>query len=166
MKLLIVIVSIISLFACGGNQGAQKAESRMSDTTETVSDNTEIISNDYTILREDDRRSFKNFDILIDSSSTIANALVTTNIFKIKECGTTPCNVVGVWTSKRAFSLWENRSDNAKWRKKNWPFLCEHYIGEYNATVGEINMYPFLDSDYRRWGGKQKRPAMHSFSIK
>ncbi|MBC7570781.1 MAG: SHOCT domain-containing protein [Spirosoma sp.] len=120
----------------------------------------------YTILEQTTPGNFSNYEILIDSKdSPVAQALVCAKIFKIKECENKTCNVVGLWDDERAYKLWNERSNDPLWRKKNWVFMCEHYVAEYNATVGEINIYPFMDSEYRRWGGKKKRPPTSSFDM-
>ena len=110
--------------------------------------------------------NFQNFHLLIEQTATKPEDLITTiNLFKAQHCGTTPCNGITLWDNEEAFKLYESKQDDAKWRKKNWSFVCEHQIAYYNATVSELDIYPFMDSEYRRWGGMKKRPEKKSYDI-
>ena len=120
----------------------------------------------FKILRQEQPGNFQNFDLLIEPTATKPEDLkATIALFKSQHCGTTPCNGVTLWDNEEALKLYESKQDDAKWRKKNWAFVCEHQIAYYNATVGELGMYPFLDSEYRRWGGKKKRPEIMSYDM-
>lgn len=121
---------------------------------------------EYTILDSSQPGNFKNYEILIDSSSVSPNSIsLAVRLFKASECNDLPCNVIGVWDNEKAYALYKAKSDNPSWRKEYWPYVCEHYVADYNATVNELNLSPFVDSEYRRWGGKKKRPVPHSFEL-
>ena len=42
--------------------------------------------------------------------------------------------------------------------KQNWVKISESLILDYNVNVDEIMLYPFIDEQYRKFGGKMKRP--------
>ena len=158
MKHFLLIFITPILFACSTSTTKDTEEA----TTDSVS--TELVAttspvSSYTILHQSQPGNFKNFDILINSDVTeFSDVMSTAYTFKALECNELPCNVVAIWNSKKAYELYEKRQDDAKWRKKNWVYLCEHYVADYNGSVKLLDMFPFMDSDYRKWGGTKKRP--------
>lgn len=156
-----VVVFILSLVAGCSSTGENSTNAPVEDTIKY-----QPIKERYTLLRNAEMGTFKNLNILIDSAALDNDDIVMAALMsKASECRDLPCNAITIWSSKKALELYEDKEDGAAWRRKYWPYICEHYIGEYNATVGELNTYPFIDSEYKRWGGKKKRPEPNSFDI-
>ncbi|NEU69551.1 hypothetical protein [Spirosoma agri] len=76
-----------------------------------------------------------------------------------------PCDDVRIWSSARAYKLYQTKTDYPAWRKQFWPYIAEHYVADYKASVNKLNLFPCLDSDYRRWGGRQQRPTPRSIDL-
>ncbi len=163
----VVFYSLFSLL-CFGCTSSNKNEtvSNTNSATEAESGQSTPANEPFKSLRQEQPGSFQNFDLLIESTATKPEDLMATiALFKAQHCGATPCNGVTLWDNEEALKLYESKQYNAKWRKKHWSFVCEHQIAYYNATVSELDMYPFMDSEYRQWGGKKKRPEKKSYDI-
>lgn len=163
-----IILYPLFLALCISCSSANKNEthSDVESVTETDSAQSAPTKEAFKILRQEQPGNFQNFDLLIESTATKPEDLmVAIAIFKAQHCGNTPCNSITLWDDEEALKLYESKQDDGQWRKKNWPFICEHQVANYNATVSELNLYPFMDSEYRRWGGKKKRPERTSYDI-
>ena len=163
-----IILHSLFLVFCVGCTSTSKSEtdSTIESVAEADSAQTTPTKEPFKIIRQEQPGNFQNFDLLIEPTATKPEELMTTlSLFKALHCGATPCNGITLWDNEEALKLYESKQDDAKWRKKNWPFVCEHQIAYYNASVSELDMYPFMDSEYRRWGGKKKRPEKRSYDF-
>jgi hypothetical protein len=138
----------------------------------------------YEILNKDMSGNFVNADFLVEDMGT--------NPVKIKavvkqiasefcaESGT--CHQLSFWSDRTAYEKWmykeshlqlknfgENKEKWLKaesdWKKKNWKFVCENLFADYSVTVVELVFFPFMDSEYRKFGGMQKRPDPSSITV-
>lgn len=160
MKTILLCLSF-GLFTHCGNKEQQSARTIIQDTTSLTS-----LTHSYTLLRQYEPGDFKNIDILIDSIPLFSSEVIKIGAFvKAAECQDKPCNLITIWDSERALELNESKTDDPQWRKTNWPYVCEHYVADYVVSVGELSLYPFMDSQYQKWGGKEKRPVNHSFKM-
>ncbi|QHV96333.1 hypothetical protein [Spirosoma endbachense] len=161
MKFFLVVLLGTFLLDCGN-----KSTSTETPTTSFLDTTTIQTKTYYTVLESTQTRNFKNYEILIDSNSISADDIrQSVKMFVVAECTSMPCNGIGIWDNQKAYSLYKAKSYNPAWRKENWPFICEHYVADYNVTVNELNLFPFVDSEYRRWGGTKARPKEHSFEL-
>lgn len=74
------------------------------------------------------------------------------------------CNQLYYWKDRKAYELlMEKRSrftsaesfaEEKKWKKKHWVYVCENLLAT-NAQ-GDVDLMPYLDEDYRKYGGKRK----------
>ncbi|MCY7352536.1 MAG: SHOCT domain-containing protein [Cytophagaceae bacterium] len=83
-----------------------------------------------------------------------------------RRCRSKPCNVINIWKDRLAYALegeYQSMKGTAseaqlgRFKKKHWVFICENYLGTYYATVGEFQYYPYVDSEYRKYGGKMTK---------
>lgn len=162
MNYLFALIALITLLCSCTSQPADQASVGRSIA---LADSTPV-KRDYKILHIDDNQSFKNFDVLVDSTKVAAEDLKTVGaMFSALECRSVSCNNVTLWTSKRAMDLWYTKTNDPVWRRKNWPYICEHNAAEYTVSANKLTIFPLLDSEYTRWGGQKSQPNPHSFEM-
>jgi hypothetical protein len=122
----------------------------------------------YEVLSEDriGTSLYKNLNVST-KDTVVATKNLPSFIHYIKqlECNGIQCNTISLWDSKQAYYKYDSKKDDPKWRKKNWVKICEANLAYYVVTVGEIDLFPLLDDEYRKWGGKKKRPKQHIYKI-
>lgn len=161
MKHLFTLISVATLLSYCTSGSSDQASSQTEDSTAV-----NLVKRDYLILKVDDHQSFKNFDVLIDSTKATTEDLKTVGaMFSALECRSVSCNNVTLWTSERAMNLWYAKTNDPGWRRKYWPYICEHNAAEYSVSINELNIFPLVNSEYKRWGGKNQRPNPHSFEM-
>ncbi|WP_234734545.1 SHOCT domain-containing protein [Tellurirhabdus bombi] len=54
-----------------------------------------------------------------------------------------------------------------RWKKANWKYVCENLYADFTGvnTINELSFFPYYDDDYRKYGGKKKRPEIRSTRI-
>ncbi|GAB3894683.1 hypothetical protein [Spirosoma agri] len=168
MNRLVTLLTVLVLYGCNQKPKTETVTVPATESTTTAVDITpgELVNTYYTILQHTQSGRGSNYEILIDSSNTqVDNIKQAVQMFVVAECTATPCNSVGIWSSESAYTLYKARTDQPAWRKANWPYVAEHYVANYSATVNKLTLQPFLDSEYRRWGGTQQRPTPPSVDL-
>ncbi|WP_461042928.1 hypothetical protein, partial [Spirosoma harenae] len=85
--------------------------------------------------------------VYVGSAKKTPSELQAAAAFMRKECSSY-CWSISLWDNQQAFALWKNKQNDAQWLKKNWVSICEHKLGEYRISSGELMLYPLLDAEY------------------
>jgi hypothetical protein len=116
----------------------------------------------FTVLSKAKSGSFVNYNLLIDSKEYSKKELIeVANQSKMEFCQNENCNMVSCWDNITAFDLYNDsrtRTEDKKWLNKNQVKFSEGLLFDNYVYAGEIVIYPLLDSEYLRLGGKMVKP--------
>lgn len=124
-------------------------ESKPSEANQAVNENY-----DYEILSQKSNGNVENFSILVKPGELNGEAIAT----EIKAQCVKSCNI-DVYDDKKAFELQQEydtmmgdistpKSKIDAWKKNNYVFVADHYIGGVNFELGTYDDYPFRDWYY------------------
>lgn len=116
----------------------------------------------FIVLSKAKSGSFVNYNLLIHSKEYSKKELIeVANQSKMEFCQNENCNMVSCWDNITAFDLYNDsrtRTEDKKWLNKNQVKFSEGLLFGNYVYAGEIVIYPLLDSEYLRLGGKMVKP--------
>ena len=113
----------------------------------------------YEILSRRENNAVENIDVLIQKDEG-AQAVAA----KVKETCKKSCNI-NVYDEKQAFELQQQYdammtdlktqpADLQEWKKKNYIYVADHYVGSVEFSTGIFDDYPFKEGYYRELKGE------------
>lgn len=162
VRAIIAFLSFIDLTACSSENENSKDEelSKVSSPTEQKQAN--LTEYEVEVLSNESVGRMVNINFLYSGPTLSRTELENmANYLKNEHCISQSCNVISVWNDEKSFELYQDErivNEEKKWMKKYWVKISESLILDYNVNVNQIMVYPFLDDQYRNYGGKMKRP--------
>lgn len=141
------IVGLLSLFACGQNDGNGETVSQSTETEEPTVEKLDTAT--YAIMATEHYPAAENFYVLLKQSITHQDSLQKfVDKFRQEHC-LIKCNI----------NLYDDASVQPYIKKypmpdKEYLLVADHYVAVSDFSVKDVFLYPYQDLKYKELGGK------------